>query len=1056
MDVNGRSYKIKLDNNRILGPLDLERIQLLIQKNQIIGKELAQVLPQGDWQDINQIPEIAELFISKAQGLLEKQRDDIPLAHTESEISASGPNSLATQVVSSDVLQGATEVLQTATEVLQTVALKPLEEKPEVDEFHLATSSSATLELHENLESPSELTTPSVDHSDGKTVVHIQKSELTLGESEDEKTRVAGFELEKSNSHIIAQSPSTEELLKEKGSETIEVEGNNVFDSLNLRKSPKKISEEKTVIFRRSKQSPLEQKKPSRRFLEVFRPIFILAIFGYILNSYFITPEKKQFVKLSPIRPSLPSYIEGKSDPNKSHQIYLEGLKYYLNDNVIGYQNAAEKFKVSAGYDINNVKALAMLASSYLNLIDSSNKDENYFSVLSKLIDMSRAKAVELPETVIADVEFYLVVNKAEAAQNRIVEYTKSHEKFGLEMFYYLALAFFNRGDAMNAARYLSQFPDTKAFSPKIFYLRGQIAEKLNDNDAAMREYKKAVQFNPNHAKSRLRMSVLFKKLGKLKECEKDLNFLVANPQLLDPADLGLAYYLHAQLEELFQKWDIALGDIEKAVKLDNDNHDYLLELYTLRAKAGDSLPELQKQGRMYYFLGEAERKIQAGHYQDAMVPLLQARNANDHSPLPLVKIGDMFNLLHDVENAKHNYRLAADRAPDNIQVWSKYIASLIQSYEWEEASKAMDKFRQLPISQSSIDKAAADMYQKQGRIVEAQMYYKKAMSREVVDRDVYLAYAKSLVSSKNFKDAPFFFALSLRFDPLNFDATIQIAKCVAETESIERAINLLQDELKQGITARAEFLAAIAELNIQKGNWEVAQENIDQAMKANPDYALSWKIQAQIYMNREGLDKNALDKALFAYREYSERNASDPSGYLERYKIFIKKMDFEKAKDELTKIYEVYPKYPNLHYYLGALYSVQGNHRVAAEEFQRELKNNPDNPPVLIATGKELIELSNPSEALTYFTKAMQLNPLSPDAKQNAGWANRFLKNYEAAIALLTGALSLDKGNPMIYKRLGMVYRDVGDYPSACNQFRKYLEMEPDASDKADFKSCF
>ena len=74
-------------------------------------------------------------------------------------------------------------------------------------------------------------------------------------------------------------------------------------------------------------------------------------------------------------------------------------------------------------------------------------KDENYFAVISKLIDMTRAKNVDLPETVIADVEFFCVVNKAEAAQNRIVEYTKTHPSFGLEMFYYLAFAFYTRSD---------------------------------------------------------------------------------------------------------------------------------------------------------------------------------------------------------------------------------------------------------------------------------------------------------------------------------------------------------------------------------------------------------------------------------------------------------------------------------------------------------------------------------------------------------------------------------------------------------------------------------
>ena len=91
-----------------------------------------------------------------------------------------------------------------------------------------------------------------------------------------------------------------------------------------------------------------------------------------------------------------------------------------------------------------------MLASSYLNLIDSSNKDEKYFSVISTLIDMTRAKGIDLPETLIADVEFFLTINKAEAAENAIVRYTRSHQTFPPEIYYYLALTFVARGDLVS------------------------------------------------------------------------------------------------------------------------------------------------------------------------------------------------------------------------------------------------------------------------------------------------------------------------------------------------------------------------------------------------------------------------------------------------------------------------------------------------------------------------------------------------------------------------------------------------------------------------------
>ena len=167
-------------------------------------------------------------------------------------------------------------------------------------------------------------------------------------------------------------------------------------------------------------------------------------------------------------------------------KLYREAMRSYVADNVLGYRMAADQLRKSASLDGENGRALAMLASSYLNLIDSSNKDENYFSVISKLIDLTRAKQQDLPEAVIADVEFYLSANKPEAAQGRIVEYTKAHQTLQVELYYYLALAFYNRGTYRNAERYLQEIPDNHIFSPKIYYLRGQIAEKLSDNEAAL------------------------------------------------------------------------------------------------------------------------------------------------------------------------------------------------------------------------------------------------------------------------------------------------------------------------------------------------------------------------------------------------------------------------------------------------------------------------------------------------------------------------------------------------------------------------------------------
>lgn len=1052
-------YKVKLSSGRVLGPLDHARIALFIKKGQIIGVETVRLHPDGSWVDINSVPSLAELLLQNAQQLLP---DPQP------------PKFPGTSLGSSEEVDQAQ---------IPTVALKkPGHKEPNeesVDEILSRTKTKTRrgptdptippLFSHEVTEGkPVKRSPPRNEVPQKEPEIDNDKTVVDTGRGSEPESDAPPVDPDATVVHLPAKI-GTREIADPNGGTNATSVTQNVSESQILAN----VSNQRTVMMtnplgkedwnladavRDPRKLPTVVGNSARDLVKkIVGGLATLSILFIIytlinLNGNNSSPLDAKWV---PVRAKMPVFDAGTKDPQKSTKLYFDAMRYYFLDTVPGYKKAAELLTEAAQYDSSNTKALALLASTYLNLIDSSNKDENYFSVISKLIELSRAKDTNLAETVIADVEFYITLNKVEAAENRIVDFTKRQSKFGRELFYYLALAFYYRGDAQSAIRYISEYSEAQAFSPKVFFLRGMIAEKLGDNTAALQEYQKAIKLSATHAKSRLAIVNILFAQDQLQNGALQLEYLTQHPTLLAPKDLARAYFLHAKLSMLSQSLSVATADMRRAVKLEPENHEYLLELYSLLAKSDPKNTEDTKlNARMYYFLGEGEKFLKVGKYQEALAQFLQARQAEDRSPLPLVKIGDMFLRMNDLGSAKSNYKMAADRAPDNINVWSKYMDVLIQSYEWQDAMAAMDKFRKLPVPQSAIDKAAADMYAKQGAYNEAQMLYQKAMARDVIDPSVYLAYAKVLVDTKNYKEAPFFFALALRFDPLNIDAWVGTARCIAETESIDYAVSMLQDELKKGTLGKAELLSAIAELYIQKGSWGPAEDYVNQAIAANPDYPNPYKLKAKIFLNRENTEKGALEKALDAYNSYSNRNASDPSGYLERYRIFVKKGDFEKADDELRKIYAIYPKYPNLHFYKGALYSIMGNSQKSKDEFEIELKNNPGSVPALVALGKEYLKIPDPNHAITILTKAMQLAPRAAEPRIELAWANYMAKNYDGAAALLNSALRIDPGNPILYKRLGLVLRDKGDSPGAAKAFQKYLEMEPDASDRAEFEN--
>lgn len=812
-----------------------------------------------------------------------------------------------------------------------------------------------------------------------------------------------------------------------------------------------KLSEQETIVFEQKPATKSKYRSPFRK--QLFGTV-LAVLLGVLAYDLFIKTETEpqSAVSRGPIRPKLPVFLEIKADPEQSKQLLNIGISDYLADNVMGYKRSAKQFFLAATLDNSNVKAFALLASSYLNLIDSSNKDENYFSVISKLIDMSKAKQMDLPEAVIADVEFFIIVNRADAAKKRIIDYSKTH-KIDNEMYYYLSEAFFAKNDYSNAAKYVSAIPDNKVFSPKVFYLRGRIAEKFGMPDEALSQYKKAIKLNKYHAKSYIKIADIYNQKGELSKVASILEYLMVNPQIMSLVDLAKVYYLKGRLGELKQDYIGAQQNIQKAVNLDRNNHDYLLELFTLKARAGGNVSQQRGEARMYYFLGEGEAKLKEGKYQEALLAFHRARQEDSESPLPLVKIGDMFVYLNKLGDARRNYKAAAEKAPDDIDIWSKYIKTLIGSYEWEVAEKAMKRFRKMSSAKSSIDKLAGDMYAKQGLYPQAMIYYRKAMARETIASDVYVAYANALAAVNSCDYAPFFYALARRFDPLSMEAVIGTAKCVAKTESIQRAIEMLEDELQQLGGSRIELIAEIAEFQIQKGDWTQAENTIDQAISLNPEYARPWWLKARLFLNKADIDKNALNEALSAYRAYSDRNPSDPSGYLEVFKVLLRQGKLNEAGKELDKVYVLYPKYPSLHLHRGNLYLVNGNTDLAIQEYEKELVNHPTNVNALVALGKVIMDKGEPDKALVHLSRAMQLSPMAPEPKHFAGYANLLLKNYSAAIALFKAALEQDKGNPLIYKRLGWAYVAIGDKKSAAQAFKTYLQMDPEAKDRKEIE---
>lgn len=865
---------------------------------------------------------------------------------------------------------------------------------------------------------------------DEKTILfdHNKKAPTT----HEEKTRLyAGEEIERSETDVrVPVEPAPEDDDAE-----IKQQATVVFER------PEALIKDKSLI------ANTKRKIPKRSFLVLL--LLVLVVYDYLEEDE--EARSKPEVVMVAVRPRLPGGGVEKVDPGKSAQIYAAGLKPYLEDTVKGYRTASEAFQLALRYDPQNVKALAMLASSYLNLIDSSNKDENTFSVINKLIELSKLKELDLVETLLAQVEFLAASHRYDAAIQRLVEYSKVSGKFDPILYYYLAWLYSQKREFANAAKYLNLIPASALPMPKLYYLRGYLHEENKEYDEAIAEYRRALNINTQHAKSILGIVRVAEKKGELKQIGQYIQFLNSHPELQSPREYVSGLIFRSKLALLHQSKDAAIASLERAIRIEPKNEDLRLEYYSLLSQATKD-SRYKSLAQMYALVLEGERHFRAGKYHEATAVYLQAADTFPKSEVPLEKLGDLFYQTNEYLKAETNYKKALEINPRSAETAIKLIDAQIRNHDWDDAQQYLARYRTHPALKSSIDRLAGDLSFHQGNYDAAIIFYRKAMARDTIDTEVYASYASALRELDMCKDAQFFYSLAQRLDPFNYSAILGAAKCLLKTDNIDAAVGRIQEELARLPRARPDLIAGIAELYHLANEDDRALHFVNQAKELDPEYAESYKIEGQIYLRMMVSKKEMKKKALEAFKSYSDRKLSDPTGYLQRFELFLKDSNFEQAAEELNRVFEVSPRFPELHYRRAKLYMRMGRAKDALAELAEELKMNPRLVKAWVEQGNIYLQANNIDLAAQSYTKAMELDPMDAAAKLGAANVNYVRRQFSSAIALYQAALALDKGNPEIYKRLGYAYRDSGDQQKAAQAFRTYLDLAPDAPDRNEF----
>jgi tetratricopeptide (TPR) repeat protein len=104
---------------------------------------------------------------------------------------------------------------------------------------------------------------------------------------------------------------------------------------------------------------------------------------------------------------------------------------------------------------------------------------------------------------------------------------------------------------------------------------------------------------------------------------------------------------------------------------------------------------------------------------------------------------------------------------------------------------------------------------------------------------------------------------------------------------------------------------------------------------------------------------------------------------------------------------------------------------------------------------GVERMNSGNYQGAITYYTKAIEIDPQYASAYSNRGIAKAYLKDYQGSIADFNTALEINPKYSLAYRNRGITREMVNDLKGACDDWRKAADLGDKPSAEWVKKQC-
>lgn len=510
----------------------------------------------------------------------------------------------------------------------------------------------------------------------------------------------------------------------------------------------------------------------------------------------------------------------------------------------------------------------------------------------------------------------------------------------------------------------------------------GEIYLILNLHTQAVKYLDEALSYDSDNATLRLKLASAYERLGKIDLAAEQYNLALEKSQNnedvlsalenlwrhkieINPNDAEA----HANLGAVYQRkknYVGALAQYEKAEKLNPSNVNTRLNLGTLY--------QVQKE------------------YETAIAAYDTILDVNPNFKLAYLYKAQCYKALGNKDAALENYKLALNLDPNNFEIKNE-ISSLYEENMTPE-QKLAHYYAQLQQDQTNeelVYKYAYELH-KVGKLNDSILYYEQSIKLNPKNEDAYINLAQAYKQQKKYDKAQSCLTDAKSLFPENKTIKNQLLSLEAEKTSLlySDASNLYGEKkyleaislYKQIQPETPESLLGIGACYQALSNFSEAAEYYVKSLEKDANNSETAYYAALAYSNAEDFEKAKVYAKRTLVIDPNNKNAKELIAYVVEQENVMKmdkaielfeKEDYSKALLLLSEILNQDKTDSNAYYYRAMIYDVQKQYLKAINDYKKALEYNSQMLIAYYAIAVDYDYLAQYSNALIYHKKYIQ-----------------------------------------------------------------------------------